>query len=57
MVAVGKEGKPHVGEDKIFGQKVDQFKDLLGPPARLNGEIDVRVVRLHDATEENSDNT
>lgn len=51
MVAVCEERQADVGEDKILCNEVDEFKRLLGPPARLVREVDVRVVGLHHAAE------
>ena len=51
MVAIGEEGQTHVRKDKVLGQEVDELKGFLGPPPRLQREVDVGVVRLHYTTE------
>ena len=56
MVTVGEEREPNVGEDKTLSNEVDELEHLLGSPAALHREVDVRVVGLHDATEENCHN-
>ena len=57
MVAVGKQRETHVRKDKVLCQEIDQFKDLLCSPSRLNGKVDICVVGLHDATEQHGNNT
>ena len=51
MVLVGEERETHVGEDKILGQEVDEFKEVFSSPAGLLREVDEGVVGLHDPTE------
>ena len=57
MVAIDEEGETHVREDKVLSEEVDELKDLLGPPPRLQGQVDVGVVRLHYTTEQHRHNT
>ena len=57
MVAIGKQGQTHVRKDKVLCQEVDEFKDFLSPPPRLQGHVDVSVVGLHYATEQHCNNT
>ena len=57
MVAIDEEGETHVREDKVLSEEIDELKDLLGPPPRLQGQVDVGVVRLHYTTEEHRHNT
>ncbi len=51
MVVKGKERQTHVGEDKVLCQKVDEFKEVLGPSAGLLRQIDEGVIGLHYTTE------
>ena len=30
MVLVGEQRQTHVGEDKVLGQEIDEFKEVLG---------------------------
>ena len=57
MVAIDKQGQTHVRKDKVLSQEVDELKDFLGPPPRLQGQVDVGVVRLHYTTEQHGNNT
>lgn len=56
MVVVCEERQTDVGEDKVLRNEVDEFKRFLGPATRLQREVDVCVVGLHDPTEQNSHN-
>ena len=51
VVLVGEEREPHVGEDKVLREKVDEFKEIFGSASRLFGEVDECVVGLHYPTE------
>ena len=52
MIGVREEGETDVREDKVLGKEVDQLEELLGPPPRAWGHVDVGVVGLHDAAEQ-----
>ena len=57
VIAVGEQGQPHVGEDKVLREEVDQFQDFFCASSRLFTEVDVSVVGLHNATEQHCNNT
>ena len=44
MVIIRKERKSHVREDKVLCKEVDELKELLCPPTRLMGKVDVCVI-------------
>ena len=53
MVVIGEQGEPHVGEDKVLCQEVDQLKQLFGPSSSFVRQVYVRIVGLHNPTEQN----
>lgn len=52
MLRKGEHRDADVGENEIFGQKIEQFEYLFGPYARIVRQIVVGVMRLTNATKQ-----